>query len=45
MNPMKQIRIEKVTLNIGTGKPGPELEKAMKQTREYPHGELGRGSQ
>ena len=30
MNPMKQIRIEKLTLNIGTGKPGPELEKAKK---------------
>lgn len=30
MNAMKQIRIEKVTLNIGTGKPGPELEKAKK---------------
>lgn len=30
MNPMKQIRIEKITLNIGTGKPGPELEKAKK---------------
>jgi large subunit ribosomal protein L5 len=28
MNVMKEIRIEKVTLNIGTGKPGPELEKA-----------------
>lgn len=28
MNPMKQIRIEKITLNIGTGKPGAELEKA-----------------
>ncbi|MFH1972880.1 MAG: 50S ribosomal protein L5 [archaeon] len=25
---MKEIRVEKVTLNIGTGKPGPELEKA-----------------
>lgn len=25
---MKEIGIEKVTLNIGTGKPGPELEKA-----------------
>lgn len=28
MNPMKDIRIEKVTLNAGIGKPGPELEKA-----------------
>ena len=27
MNPMKEIGIEKVTLNVGTGKPGPELEK------------------
>ncbi len=30
MNKMKEIRIEKLTLNIGTGKPGPELEKAKK---------------
>ena len=28
MNTMKTIEIEKITLNIGTGKPGPELEKA-----------------
>ena len=28
MSQMKTIRIEKVTLNIGTGKPGPQLEKA-----------------
>ncbi len=27
MNDMKEIRIEKITLNIGTGKPGPELDK------------------
>ncbi|MBU2589718.1 MAG: 50S ribosomal protein L5 [Nanoarchaeota archaeon] len=27
---MKKIRIEKITLNIGVGKPGPELEKALK---------------
>lgn len=27
---MKKIRIEKITLNIGTGKPGLELEKALK---------------
>lgn len=27
---MKQIKIEKVTLNIGTGEPGDKLEKAMK---------------
>lgn len=25
---MQEIRVEKVTLNIGTGKPGPELDKA-----------------
>lgn len=30
MNQMKNIKIEKLTLNIGTGKPGPELEKAKK---------------
>lgn len=30
MADMKEIRIEKLTLNIGTGKPGPELEKAVK---------------
>lgn len=30
MNKMKTIRIEKITLNIGTGKPGPELERAKK---------------
>ena len=30
MSSMKDIRLEKVTLNIGTGKPGPELEKAVK---------------
>ncbi len=27
---MKRIKIEKVTLNIGTGKPGDELEKAVR---------------
>lgn len=27
MNVMKEVGIEKVTLNVGTGKPGPELEK------------------
>lgn len=27
---MKEIQVEKVTLNIGTGKPGAELEKALK---------------
>ncbi|MAG78080.1 50S ribosomal protein L5 [archaeon] len=26
---MKEIKVEKITLNIGTGKPGPELEKGM----------------
>lgn len=30
MNPMKQIRIEKVTLNIGSGKNQDRLEKALK---------------
>ncbi|MFH0752178.1 MAG: 50S ribosomal protein L5 [archaeon] len=30
MTNMKDIKVEKVTLNIGTGKPGPELEKALK---------------
>lgn len=30
MNPMKQIKVEKVTLNIGVGGPGENLEKAMK---------------
>ena len=30
MADMKEIRVEKLTLNIGTGKPGPELEKAVK---------------
>ncbi|MFH0798098.1 MAG: 50S ribosomal protein L5 [Candidatus Woesearchaeota archaeon] len=34
MNLMKEIKVEKVTLNIGTGKPGPELEKAMKLLKE-----------
>jgi large subunit ribosomal protein L5 len=29
MNPMKKIRIEKVTLNIGVGEPGERLEKAL----------------
>ena len=27
MSTMKTIEIEKITLNIGAGKPGPELEK------------------
>ena len=27
---MQEIRIEKITLNIGVGKPGPELDKAVK---------------
>jgi large subunit ribosomal protein L5 len=30
MNPMQEVRIEKVTLNIGTGGPGELLDKAMK---------------
>lgn len=30
MNKMKEIRIEKITLNIGTGMPGVQLEKAVK---------------
>lgn len=30
MNKMKEIRIEKVTLNIGTGEAGNKLDKAMK---------------
>ena len=30
MNQMKQIRLEKVTLNMCTGEPGPELEKAKR---------------
>ena len=30
MNVMKEIRISKVTLNMSTGAPGPELEKAKK---------------
>lgn len=29
-NPMRAIKIEKVTLNIGTGGPGDKLEKALK---------------
>lgn len=30
MTNLKEIKIEKVTLNIGTGQPGPALEKALK---------------
>jgi large subunit ribosomal protein L5 len=30
MNKMKEIRIEKITLNLGTGGPGEPLEKALK---------------
>jgi large subunit ribosomal protein L5 len=30
MNPMKNIRLEKITLNMCTGQPGPELEKSKK---------------
>ena len=29
-NPMRKIKIEKITLNIGTGMPGEKLEKALK---------------
>jgi large subunit ribosomal protein L5 len=29
-NPMRNIRIEKITLNIGAGEPGPNLDKAKK---------------
>jgi len=29
MSSMKDIKVEKITLNIGTGQPGPALEKAM----------------
>lgn len=29
-NPMREIKIEKVTLNIGAGQPGDKLDKAMK---------------
>lgn len=30
MNPMREIRVEKVTLNMGVGSPGDKMEKAMK---------------
>ena len=30
MNPMQRIMVEKISLNIGTGGPGVELEKALK---------------
>lgn len=30
MNPMRKIRIEKVTINMGMGQPGPELDSAKK---------------
>ncbi|MFH1638271.1 MAG: 50S ribosomal protein L5 [Candidatus Woesearchaeota archaeon] len=30
MNKMREIRIEKITLNIGAGMPGPHMEKAVK---------------
>jgi large subunit ribosomal protein L5 len=28
-NPMRRVRLEKITLNIGAGEPGPKLEKAQ----------------
>ena len=30
MNPMREIRLEKVTLNMGAGEAGPQLEKSQK---------------
>ena len=33
MNPMRKVRIEKVTLNIGVGEPGERLEKAEEVLR------------
>jgi len=30
MNRMKEIKIEKITLNVGTGGPGENLDKALK---------------
>lgn len=33
MNNLKEIKVEKVTLNIGVGQPGDKLEKAMKLLR------------
>lgn len=30
MNPMREIRLEKITLNTGAGEPGPILEKSQK---------------
>ncbi len=33
MNPMRKIRIEKVTLNIGVGEPGEKLDKALEVLR------------
>ena len=33
MNPMRKIRIEKVTINIGVGEPGEKLEKAEEVVR------------
>ncbi|MBI2507596.1 50S ribosomal protein L5 [Candidatus Woesearchaeota archaeon] len=35
MNSMKEIRIEKVTLNVGTGEAGSKLEKAMKLLQNF----------
>jgi len=30
MNPMRDIRVEKITLNVGVGEPGAKLDKAVK---------------
>jgi len=30
MNPMKEVRLEKVTVNMGAGDSGPKLEKSKK---------------
>jgi len=34
MNPMKQIRLEKVTINVGAGESGPKLERAKKMVEK-----------
>jgi len=38
MNPMKEIRLEKVTLNMGVGEPGPGLEKAKTMLEKISEG-------